>query len=117
MPPELMIENAPASSAPPPGWIRTSSDLYKPEVRTTLQVKPELEVLPEPIYRFIRSQPMTKSEYQKLNAIVPGKPGARLIQIALVQKRSASIIPYLFTEWKCNLDCHYCWSYNNKVKE
>jgi MoaA/NifB/PqqE/SkfB family radical SAM enzyme len=26
------------------------------------------------------------------------------------------IIPYLFTEWKCNLDCHYCWSYNNKVK-
>jgi hypothetical protein len=21
------------------------------------------------------------------------------------------IIAYLFTEWKCNLDCHYCWSY------
>jgi MoaA/NifB/PqqE/SkfB family radical SAM enzyme len=26
------------------------------------------------------------------------------------------IIGYLFTEWKCNLDCHYCWSYNNQVK-
>jgi MoaA/NifB/PqqE/SkfB family radical SAM enzyme len=26
------------------------------------------------------------------------------------------IISYLFTEWKCNLDCHYCWAYNNKVK-
>ena len=26
------------------------------------------------------------------------------------------IISYLFTEWKCNLDCHYCWSYDNRVK-
>lgn len=26
------------------------------------------------------------------------------------------IIAYLFTEWKCNLDCHYCWAYNNNVK-
>jgi MoaA/NifB/PqqE/SkfB family radical SAM enzyme len=26
------------------------------------------------------------------------------------------IIAYLFTEWKCNLDCHYCWSYDNRVK-
>ncbi|MGA3017708.1 MAG: radical SAM protein [Bryobacteraceae bacterium] len=26
------------------------------------------------------------------------------------------IISYLFTEWKCNLDCHYCWAYDNNVK-
>lgn len=26
------------------------------------------------------------------------------------------IIAYLFAEWKCNLDCHYCWSYDNSVK-
>jgi len=26
------------------------------------------------------------------------------------------IIAYLFTEWKCNLDCHYCWSFDNHVK-
>lgn len=25
------------------------------------------------------------------------------------------IIAYLFTEWKCNLDCHYCWAFNNKT--
>ena len=25
------------------------------------------------------------------------------------------IISYLFTEWKCNLDCHYCWAYDNRV--
>jgi MoaA/NifB/PqqE/SkfB family radical SAM enzyme len=26
------------------------------------------------------------------------------------------IVGYLFTEYKCNIDCHYCYSYNNKVK-
>jgi MoaA/NifB/PqqE/SkfB family radical SAM enzyme len=26
------------------------------------------------------------------------------------------IISYLFTDWKCNLDCHYCWSYDNSVR-
>ncbi len=27
------------------------------------------------------------------------------------------IIAYLFTEWKCNLDCHYCWAFDNRVKQ
>jgi MoaA/NifB/PqqE/SkfB family radical SAM enzyme len=26
------------------------------------------------------------------------------------------IIAYLFTEWKCNLDCHYCWAFDNRIK-
>jgi len=26
------------------------------------------------------------------------------------------IIAYLFTEYKCNLDCHYCWAFDNRVK-
>lgn len=26
------------------------------------------------------------------------------------------IIAYLFTEWKCNLECHYCWAFDNRVK-
>jgi MoaA/NifB/PqqE/SkfB family radical SAM enzyme len=26
------------------------------------------------------------------------------------------IISCLFTDWKSNLDCHYCWSYDNRVK-
>ena len=26
------------------------------------------------------------------------------------------LISYLFTEWKCNLDCHYCWAFDNRVK-
>lgn len=26
------------------------------------------------------------------------------------------LIAYLFNEWKCNLDCGYCWAYDNRVK-
>jgi MoaA/NifB/PqqE/SkfB family radical SAM enzyme len=26
------------------------------------------------------------------------------------------IIAYLFVEYKCNLDCWYCWAFNNKIK-
>lgn len=26
------------------------------------------------------------------------------------------IIAYLFNEWKCNLDCHYCWAYDNHAQ-
>ena len=26
------------------------------------------------------------------------------------------ITAYLFAEYKCNLDCWYCWAFNNKVK-
>jgi organic radical activating enzyme len=26
------------------------------------------------------------------------------------------LIAYLFTEFKCNLRCHYCWAFDNKVK-
>lgn len=26
------------------------------------------------------------------------------------------IVAYLFTEWKCNLDCHYCWAFDNSIK-
>ena len=26
------------------------------------------------------------------------------------------ITAYLFVEYKCNLDCWYCWAFNNKVK-
>jgi MoaA/NifB/PqqE/SkfB family radical SAM enzyme len=26
------------------------------------------------------------------------------------------LIAYLFTEYKCNLECHYCWAFNNTIK-
>ncbi|MCH8928015.1 MAG: radical SAM protein [Candidatus Marinimicrobia bacterium] len=26
------------------------------------------------------------------------------------------VLGYLYTEWKCNIDCHYCWAYDNTKK-
>ncbi len=25
------------------------------------------------------------------------------------------IVAYLFTEWKCNVECHYCWAFDNRI--
>jgi len=92
--------------------------LYKRESRPSLEPIPEPEVLPEPPYpQKPNPVPMTKSEYQKLNAIRTWKTwGAPYFKSRWHNKEVRPIIPYLFTEWKCNLDCHYCWSFNNKVK-
>jgi MoaA/NifB/PqqE/SkfB family radical SAM enzyme len=91
--------------------------LYKPETRPTLEPKPE-EVLPEPVYpQHPNPVEMSKREYQKLNAKRTWKTwGAPYFRSRWHSGELRPIIPYLFTEWKCNLDCHYCWSYNNAVK-
>ena len=118
-PPALQQENAPASSAPPSRLDQKLHQiLYKPEARTVLEPKAELQVLPEPPYPIHPDPtPMTKSEYQKLNAIRTWKTwGSPYFKSRWHNKELRPIIPYLFTEWKCNLDCHYCWSYNNAVK-
>jgi MoaA/NifB/PqqE/SkfB family radical SAM enzyme len=60
---------------------------------------------------------MTKGEYLKLNGVRTWKTwGAPYFKSRWHSTELRPIIPYLFTEWKCNLDCHYCWSYNNAVK-
>ncbi len=91
--------------------------LYKTEVRAKLQPKPD-NMLPEPVYP-LKPNPveMTERQYQKMNAIRTWKTwGAPYFKSRWHNKEVRPIIPYLFTEWKCNLDCHYCWSYNNAVK-
>src|SRR3982751_1931975 len=90
--------------------------LYKTEERSSLQ--PKGEMLPEPVYP-LKPNPveMSEREYQKLNAIRTWKTwGAPYFKSRWHNKEVRPIIPYLFTEWKWNLDCHYCWSYNNRVK-
>lgn len=50
--------------------------------------------------------------------------GARAIRrfvVPYVQSRFHAsefrpILGYLYTEWKCNVDCHYCWQFNNTKK-
>src|SRR5256714_9929298 len=92
--------------------------LYKPSSRPPVSPPPESEGLPEPPYPIHPNpQPMTKKEYQKLNAIRTWKTwGSPYFKSLYHRGELRPIIPYLFTEWKCNYDCHYCWSYNNKVK-
>jgi MoaA/NifB/PqqE/SkfB family radical SAM enzyme len=94
--------------------------LYQPSVRPTLQPETEAQVLPEPVYPQVPDGfQMEQSEYQKRNALRTWRSwGAPYFKSRFPQHRKElrPIIPYLFTEWKCNLDCHYCWSYNNKVK-
>ncbi len=42
--------------------------------------------------------------------------GVPYFQSRLMRGEFHPIIAYLFTEWKCNLDCHYCWAFDNSVK-
>src|SRR6266576_5003030 len=91
--------------------------LYKEPARPKLEPMPE-EVLPEPPYpQHPNPVEMTERQYQKLNAIRTWKTwGSPYFKSRWHSGELRPIIPYLFTEWKCNLDCHYCWSYNNAVK-
>ena len=92
--------------------------LYTPAARPALEPAPEPEALPEPPYPIHPDpQPMTKKEYQRMNALRTWKTwGSPYFKSLWHRGELRPIIPYLFTEWKCNLDCHYCWSYNNRVR-
>lgn len=42
--------------------------------------------------------------------------GIPFVQSRLLPGDFHPIVAYLFTEYKCNLDCHYCFSFDNRVK-
>src|SRR5450432_1247679 len=91
--------------------------LYREPARPVLEPKPEIK-FPVPVYpQHPDPTEMTQREYQKKNALSAWKSwGAPFFKSKFHSGELRPIIPYLFTEWKCNLDCHYCWSYNNRVK-
>lgn len=92
--------------------------LYREPARPVFEVDPEEEGLPEPVYPQHPDPPeMTEREWQKLNALRTWKTwGSPYFKSRWHRDELRPIIPYLFTDWKCNYDCHYCWSYNNRVK-
>ncbi len=115
------IQSPQQTDATPPPFridVKLHQILHKPESRPTLETAGELQTLPEPVYPQHPNPPlMTEREYQKLNAIRTLKTwAAPYFKSRWYSDDLRPLIPYLFTEWKCNLDCHYCWSYNNKVK-
>jgi len=34
----------------------------------------------------------------------------------IYSSRLRPVLSYLYTDWKCNIDCHYCFQFNNKKK-
>ena len=101
---DLLVKNHAKSLLPTPGQPLTLPDPVYPE-RPELQAVPDPETTPEKrtwgsqyVYRAMRGWlfPYIRSR------VLPGD--------------FHPIIAYLFTEWKCNLDCHYCWAFDNRVK-
>src|SRR5215510_2147068 len=88
--------------------------------RTTLAPSVEPATLPEPVFpQMARTKDMKQSGlfYHTNN----GVRAFRRWMVPYIQSRIYAdefrpLLSYLFSEWKCNLDCHYCWSYNNNVK-
>ena len=101
--------------------VLTNSDGHKPAPLTPTEL-----TLPQPIF----------PQYpQKLSDPGPEKPhdgnrrwsahairrATRSWLLPYVRSRALSgdfhpITSYLFLEYKCNLDCWYCWSFDNRVK-
>jgi len=119
MAPALQQENAPTSSAPP---SRLDSKLHqfftnrkrgRPSTRS-----PSRPYCQSRRIRFIADpQPMSKSEYQKLNAIRTWKTwGAPYFKSRWYNKDLRANHPLPLYRVEVQFGCHYCWSYNNKVK-
>ncbi len=85
-----------------------------------LQPKGQPLALPEPEFPAhpeLLERRMTDEEFHKFNRGRALRAWAvPYLQSRWHRKQLRPIVAYLFTEYKCNLDCHYCWAYNNKVK-
>jgi len=97
---------------------RLNNILLEPEVRPKLPDRGEPQTLPEPVYP---QRPPNDSEsdfgYNRINTVRGFRTWAVPFVKSLWYKDDLRpIIAYLFTEYKCNLDCHYCWSYDNRVR-
>jgi len=88
--------------------------------RQPLQPKGEPLTLPEPVYPRrpeAKLRLMTESEYRKVNGWRAWKAwGVPYFKSRWYTRQLRPIVAYLFTDYKCNLDCHYCWAYNNQTK-
>jgi MoaA/NifB/PqqE/SkfB family radical SAM enzyme len=90
----------------------------KPQVPPILQTKTEELTLPTPVYpQRSYGRDMTEREYHRLNTKRAFMSwGWPFVKSLYYRNDLRPIIAYLFTEFKCNIDCHYCWSFNNNVK-
>jgi len=101
--------------------------LMQPGARTALRPAPAPEPLPDPVFP---QQPELLGDDGLGPPFPPPKRRHKAEHISRAFRGWAvpwlksrvlpgdfhPIIAYLFTEWKCNLDCHYCWAFDNRVK-
>lgn len=96
------------------------SKLMGGEIRSKLRPNGEPLKLPDPIFPQrpeATQKEMDDSEFWKFNGWRAWKAwGVPYFQSRWHSKQLRPIVAYLFTEYKCNLDCHYCWAYNNAIK-
>jgi MoaA/NifB/PqqE/SkfB family radical SAM enzyme len=114
--------------------VHLHAELMQPKPRAMLGPAPDgtVHTLPEPV--FPRHPELLNDDGVDYDALertaVAGKRKWTRDQIARALRGWAvpylksrvlpgdfhPIVAYLFTEWKCNIDCHYCWAFNNQVK-
>jgi len=99
--------------------------LLQPSQRPVLHAREEIAALPEPVFpqhpELVHELDSTDiaAHEQVLNTGKRHWPVSRILQTMrgwMVPYFKSRVLPgdfqpiiaYLFTEWKCNLDCHYC---------
>ncbi len=123
------LERTPGASIPVRVDVQLHDLLMKPKTGQvappSLQPKPSQPAsqgltLPEPVFPqnpLPEGVDYTEKQYHKINTMRAFKCWALpFVKSRLHSSELRPIIAYLFTEFKCNVDCHYCWSYNNDVK-
>lgn len=114
--PQVAAESAPTFRIDVPLYTL----LQKTSARSALAPSAEAVTLPEPVFPQIRRTKDLKQRGLFYNA----NNGVRAFRRWLIPYIQSRVLPnefrpllsYLFTEWKCNLDCHYCWAFDNSVK-
>ena len=99
--------------------------LVKTHTKTLLPMPEEPQSLPEPVYPehpelLHLADPDTFPDKRKWTApqVYRAMRGWMFpyLRSRVLPGDFHPMIAYLFTEWKCNLDCWYCWAFDNKVK-
>lgn len=120
MPQEQRVEQNGSASTPYRLDVELN-ELLNPPPKTLklVELTNEAESLPEPVYPQRPQGNCDGSDvaYHRLNTVRAFKTwAAPYVKSRWYRNELRPIVPYLFTEFKCNLDCHYCWSFNNQVK-
>ncbi|HSR70080.1 MAG TPA: radical SAM/SPASM domain-containing protein [Acidobacteriota bacterium] len=91
--------------------------LMKPRESSLVDLDISGPGLPDPVYPQLPEDfRRSKKEYQRLNALRTAKAWALPYAKSLWHRNELRpLIAYLFTEWKCNLACEYCWAFENSV--